>query len=712
MRLTLRTLLAYLDDMLEPAETKLIGQKIQESAVAGKLISQIRLVVRQRRLKAPSPSGPNIGVDPNVIAQYLDITLPPDEVVEVERVLLTSDELLAEAASCHQILAMLQGKVAEAPAASRERLYALGPVSAEDQLQVDSAAPAAAAPSESQGATEPVSEHNGKPNVPSKPASSHEIPEYLRQSSWSQRIFPASLVALLVVVCLGLLIFDPGFLKVIGDAKRELSKSDRDSGTGDSKSQPAKVANQTPAESDATIAATTPVVPAQGGAVVPMPAASIDPPPPPDAVEVRPVAPNPDAPADAIAAIRPAAVAANTVPPSVDPVPVLNPAFVQYTSNDGAVLRYDEALRHWFLVPRRSVVPPGEHLVVLEPFEAILDFDRGAIIATVLGDTGVRIMPPDRTTSTGLDIRRGRVLLRTVRRDAGKPVISIRIGNELWRLEMQTPDTVCAIEVVPREPVQFEKSLEPNWYFAGIWVQSGSVKWTTETGVSQVVGTDLALQVTHAETKSFPASPTSAPDWLDGQKRKLSPLRRFATTFEKQFEPDQPVEMTFLALIRDTNARITELAVRGMMLTDSTAGMVQALAECSFEEGRFAARDGLRSWLGREPGRGPILSELLVQHYPPVDANIVYILLWGFRPEDGANRAASIELVNWLRNPHAEIRELAYYWIVNLTGRKWEFRAVDAVQGRSESAVRKIEAHVTRTGALVKPAEKDPMPTP
>ena len=113
MRLTLRTLLAYLDDMLEPAETKLIGQKIQESAVAGKLVSLIRLVVRQRRLKAPSVSGPNIGIDPNVIAQYLDITLPPEEVVEVERVLLTSDELLAEVASCHQVLALSNGKTAE-----------------------------------------------------------------------------------------------------------------------------------------------------------------------------------------------------------------------------------------------------------------------------------------------------------------------------------------------------------------------------------------------------------------------------------------------------------------------------------------------------------------------------------------------------------------------------------------------------------------------
>src|SRR6478752_2476529 len=105
MRLTLRTLLAYLDDVLEPSQTKLMGQKVQESDVAGKLISLIRLVVRQRRLKAPSVSGPNMGIDPNVVAQYLDNTLAAEQVVEVEKVLLSSDELLAEVASCHQVMA-------------------------------------------------------------------------------------------------------------------------------------------------------------------------------------------------------------------------------------------------------------------------------------------------------------------------------------------------------------------------------------------------------------------------------------------------------------------------------------------------------------------------------------------------------------------------------------------------------------------------------
>ena len=273
-------------------------------------------------------------------------------------------------------------------------------------------------------------------------------------------------------------------------------------------------------------------------------------------------------------------------------------------------------------------------------------------------------------------------------------------------MEFQTPDTACSLEVTPREPSQFEKSLEPNWYSGILRVQSGSVKWTNAEGESQKVTPDTALEFSHTSAKVYPVSPGFVPDWIDAQKRKQSPLRRFATNFEKQFEPDQPIDNTFLALVHDPNAKITELAVRGMTLTDSAASMVQALAECDFEEGRFAARDGLRTWLARDAGRGAILKEILTQHYSPMEALNVYTLLWGFGPDQGSDRATSMDLVSGLRNQHTEIRELAYYWIVHLTGRKWEFRAVDAVAGRSESAVRRIEAHVLKTGALVKPPEK------
>src|SRR6516162_6933347 len=86
VRLTLRTLLAYLDDTLEPAQAKAIGQKIAESATAQEIIARIKEVVRRRRLTVPPATGPAAKLDPNTVAEYIDRVLPADQLSHVEEV--------------------------------------------------------------------------------------------------------------------------------------------------------------------------------------------------------------------------------------------------------------------------------------------------------------------------------------------------------------------------------------------------------------------------------------------------------------------------------------------------------------------------------------------------------------------------------------------------------------------------------------------------
>jgi hypothetical protein len=124
VRLTLRTLLAYLDDTLEPSETKMIGQKVAESDAAQELIARIKQVTRRRRLTTPPATGPN-AFEPNTVAEYLDNALSPEQMVEIEKSCLDSDVHLAEIAAVHQILTLVLGQPALVPPTARQRMYAL-----------------------------------------------------------------------------------------------------------------------------------------------------------------------------------------------------------------------------------------------------------------------------------------------------------------------------------------------------------------------------------------------------------------------------------------------------------------------------------------------------------------------------------------------------------------------------------------------------------
>jgi hypothetical protein len=128
MRLTLRTLLAYLDDTLDPAQTREIGAKVAESESVRELVERIKLVTRRRRLTTPDRSGsPEVAVDANRVAEYLDNVLSEEEITELERLCLESDVNLAEASACHQILTVIVSEPANVPPMAYQRMYAIAP---------------------------------------------------------------------------------------------------------------------------------------------------------------------------------------------------------------------------------------------------------------------------------------------------------------------------------------------------------------------------------------------------------------------------------------------------------------------------------------------------------------------------------------------------------------------------------------------------------
>src|SRR5262245_34045531 len=170
MRLTLRTLLAYLDNILEPSAAQAMAQKIEESPAAAELVHRIRDVTKKVRLAAPNVEGKGLGLDANTVAEYLDNTLQSDRTPDFEMVCLESDVHLAEVAACHEILSLVLVKPAEIDAASKQRMYTL----------INQPAPAAttagAAPLTATPVAAPVAVPAGDDKVRRR-----EVPDYLRQ---------------------------------------------------------------------------------------------------------------------------------------------------------------------------------------------------------------------------------------------------------------------------------------------------------------------------------------------------------------------------------------------------------------------------------------------------------------------------------------------------------------------------------------------------
>ena len=109
VKLTLRYLLAYMDDILRPADAREVGRTLSENKAASDLVLRVREVIKRRRLAAPAPLETAPGQNANEMAEFLDNLMSVDEIREFEQLCLDSDELLAEAGACHQILTLVLG---------------------------------------------------------------------------------------------------------------------------------------------------------------------------------------------------------------------------------------------------------------------------------------------------------------------------------------------------------------------------------------------------------------------------------------------------------------------------------------------------------------------------------------------------------------------------------------------------------------------------
>jgi len=107
MRLTLRTLLAWIDGVLAAPQQEELGGKVRASSIAPKLVERIAEIVARPGLAAPRVDGRGLAEDANTCAEFLDNVLPAEQLEAFERVCIDSDIHLAETADCHALLAEL-----------------------------------------------------------------------------------------------------------------------------------------------------------------------------------------------------------------------------------------------------------------------------------------------------------------------------------------------------------------------------------------------------------------------------------------------------------------------------------------------------------------------------------------------------------------------------------------------------------------------------
>lgn len=244
MRLTLRTLLAYRDRVLQPSDREDLHARIQNNEFSGNLLRRIDSVSSSRDVSAPPVLGNGLGADANSVAEYLDDSLPSSQVPEFERATLVSDVQVAELAHCHTILASGLGEHVDVPDALYEKVRTLAP--RKDQsadgsgpiVRVDNAhlLPGRdAAATNPAGVTAPMVASAGETIKPEgldleNATIAQEVPEYLVSSNRGTWLLPVAIGGLLAVLCL--LIWQT--LGPLDRVASLLSDSPENTGTSDS----------------------------------------------------------------------------------------------------------------------------------------------------------------------------------------------------------------------------------------------------------------------------------------------------------------------------------------------------------------------------------------------------------------------------------------------------------------------------------------------
>jgi len=700
MRLTLRTMLAYMDGIIEPEDAEVIGEKIAESEYATDLLHRTRDVMRRLRLAAPALGDRGPGLDANTVAEYLDNTLHADRVPDFEKVCLESDVHLAEVASCHQILTLVLGEAAEVDPASRQRMYHLPDLLAAQAATSGVAAAPEAVSGDGKAAGEPDKKSRPKP----------AIPDYLREPRKPRRLLPVA-AALVLAVCFAAVVlgvfgqFRPG--TPLGDLLARMGIVEADEQIAALPEQPAE--QETPAEEP--IAKTTappeeppvnveppselPPEPDDSIPVAPLP--PVDPPvgpvvePPVGPVvepPVEPVDPEVGLPVPVVDPPVEPVVEPPVVPP-VEPPPAAPEPMGGLMSSKQVLLQFDpnaeQGAGTWQRVPSQGVLRSGQTLLSLPTFRPLIALMKTGATIELVDGTRVELLPTDGDGVQGVEVFYGQLIVRSV----GKPQVrlKLRAGKRTGVITLSSAESVAALQVGRGRLEGSDPEGEPAAWVTDLYAVAGEILWD-EAGhdtVALSANTALALDDPPDPPESLTSVPTPVeelPQWISGDELDIMhPDRVGSHQLERELQADARLGLLELAVHR--RREVAWLAARCLGYIDRFDDMVKVLNDPLYKQVWPECIDKLREAIARAPQTAAAVRQAM-ERWHDQEGTALYRMLWGYTEKDLRNGQAAT-LVDHLNHKTLAFRVLSFWNLHKLTDWKLYYVPEDTEAERRPS---------------------------
>lgn len=727
MRLTLRTLLAYMDDAVDPADAQALSQKIEESDFASGLIQRVRSVVRKPRLPAPKVDGKGLGQDPNSVAEYIESTLPPERVNEFERLCLESDMHLAEVSATHHVLTLVLGQPANFPPELRQRVYrldnaenrkAVAPVAEEAKTNGRSRAATAAVPEPTPPA--PVASAVAAP-VKSRDDSSppREVPEYLRsgraQNKWlpiAATIAAGFLLAFVVLRAMGPFDGTHPLAAVLFGGSGPVAQSNTlpplepAPKPQPSPAPPAPPSNVIgPPEQQAIIP--PPPVPNPPVPVVP----PDEPMPPPSPMEPAPMEPVPaeppknTVPSDAPPPPEPMPPSIPTEPVKpVEPAPAV-PARPMAVGDMGRLVgegqllaRFDTKADAWVRVPTRALLTAKERLISLPLSRPLIAVPSGVQVI-LIGENHFQMEVGEETGAPRMSTHFGRLEVVTDGVAGGK--LELNLAGLSGELTLQDAESLAAVDVRHYLPPGADPLVDKPLRVVEIFAVNGRATFTTKTAKTEIAPQHV-LTILDEETPEL-NGPYKAPEWVDVKSiRDID--REAAALIEKTLDTERPLILGLQEKMDDRRVEVRSVCARLLAALNHFDPLVSEINDPRQTLYWNAACDSLRASILRSSFAAEEVQKAFGRVYGE-KGNALYRMLSGYSQEQLTSGAGE-QLVAELESADIVHRVLGCNTLEKITGGTFAYRPSSKPETNRPSIMR--FRNLVKDGTLTYKVAPDP----